>query len=106
MRAVGVRDFRNKLSEYLRLVAEGEIVLVTKHDTVIASLQPPPRVQRVVKEDAEAALDRLAAAGLIRRSRGRRRGLPSLDKPPLKLAQYDGPSVQELIDATREDTYP
>jgi len=104
MRAVGVRDFRNKLSEYLRAVEEGEIVLVTKHEVVIASLQPPPRVQRVVDEDVDAALDRLARAGFIRRSRGRG-GLSSLRKPKLKVPK-GFPSAQQLIDASRQETDP
>lgn len=104
MRAVGVRDFRNKLSEYLRLVADGEIVLVTKHDVVIASLQPPPRIQRVVNETEDQALDRLARAGLIRRSRGRG-GLSSLRKPPLPIPPPTR-SIQEIMDETRSDRWP
>ncbi len=45
MRAVGIRNLKNKLSEYLRLVASGETVLVTDRDRVVAELVPP-RVSR------------------------------------------------------------
>lgn len=41
MRAVGVKVLKNKLSEYVRLAASGETVLVTDHDRVVAELGPP-----------------------------------------------------------------
>jgi antitoxin (DNA-binding transcriptional repressor) of toxin-antitoxin stability system len=41
MRSVGVKVLKNKLSEYLRLVASGETVLVTDRDRVVAELIPP-----------------------------------------------------------------
>ena len=41
MRCVGVKTLKNKLSEYLRLVAAGESILVTDRDRVIAELTPP-----------------------------------------------------------------
>jgi antitoxin (DNA-binding transcriptional repressor) of toxin-antitoxin stability system len=44
MRAVGVRELKNRLSEYLRLVRNGEEILVTDHGEVVAELrQPSPR---------------------------------------------------------------
>lgn len=41
MRTVGVKVLKNKLSEYLRLAAGGETVLVTDRDRVIAELIAP-----------------------------------------------------------------
>jgi len=41
MRCIGVKTLKNKLSEYLRLVAAGETLLVTDRDRVIAELIPP-----------------------------------------------------------------
>jgi antitoxin (DNA-binding transcriptional repressor) of toxin-antitoxin stability system len=41
MRSVGVKLLKNKLSEYLRLAAGGETVLVTDRDRVVAELIPP-----------------------------------------------------------------
>ena len=52
MRAIGVKALKNRLSEYLRLVAGGETVLVTDRDRVVAELVPP-RVGRADRlEDA------------------------------------------------------
>lgn len=41
MRAVGLKILKNKLSEYVRIAAGGETVLVTDRDRVVAELVPP-----------------------------------------------------------------
>jgi antitoxin (DNA-binding transcriptional repressor) of toxin-antitoxin stability system len=41
MRTVGLKVLKNKLSEYVRIVASGETVLVTDRDRVVAELRPP-----------------------------------------------------------------
>src|SRR5438552_8969507 len=41
MRLVGIKVLKNKLSEYIRLAAGGEIVLVTDRDRVVAEIGPP-----------------------------------------------------------------
>lgn len=41
MRSVGIKLLKNRLSEYIRLAAGGETVLVTDRDRVVAELGPP-----------------------------------------------------------------
>jgi antitoxin (DNA-binding transcriptional repressor) of toxin-antitoxin stability system len=41
MRAVGIKALKNKLSEYVRLAAAGETVLIADRDQVVAQLGPP-----------------------------------------------------------------
>jgi len=41
VRSVGLKVLKNKLSEYVRLAAGGETVLVTDRDRVVAELVPP-----------------------------------------------------------------
>ena len=41
MKSVGVRELKNRLSEYLREVRSGEAVLVTDRGDVVAELVPP-----------------------------------------------------------------
>ena len=41
MRSVGVKVLKNKLSEYVRLAAGGERVLITDRDRVVAELRAP-----------------------------------------------------------------
>jgi antitoxin (DNA-binding transcriptional repressor) of toxin-antitoxin stability system len=55
MRAVGIKVLKNRLSEYVRLAAAGESVLVTDRDRVVAQLGPPP------PQRAEAVSDALLA---------------------------------------------
>lgn len=41
MKSVGLKVLKNRLSEYVRLAASGETVLVTDRDRVVAELVPP-----------------------------------------------------------------
>jgi antitoxin (DNA-binding transcriptional repressor) of toxin-antitoxin stability system len=41
MRSVGLKILKNKLSEYVRLAAGGETVLITDRDRVVAEIVPP-----------------------------------------------------------------
>ena len=41
MRAIGLKVLKNKLSEYVRLAAGGEVVLITDRDRVVAEIVPP-----------------------------------------------------------------
>jgi antitoxin (DNA-binding transcriptional repressor) of toxin-antitoxin stability system len=52
MRAVGLKTLKNRLSEYVRLVAGGETVLVTDRDRVVAELVPPQPGRGEVLQDA------------------------------------------------------
>jgi len=55
MRAVGLKTLKNKLSEYVRLVAGGETVLVTDRDRVVAELVPPRSGRTPILADAMLA---------------------------------------------------
>ncbi len=55
MRAVGLKVLKNKLSEYVRLAAGGETVLVTDRDRVVAELVPPRAGRHPMLTDAMLA---------------------------------------------------
>ena len=55
MRAVGLKVLKNKLSEYVRLAASGEVVLVTDRDRVVAELVPPREGRSPLLADAMLA---------------------------------------------------
>ncbi len=63
MKTVGVRDLKNKLSEYLRRVRLGESVLVTDRGEVVAELLPPG--QRQGDPSVPAGLQSLVRRGLL-----------------------------------------
>jgi hypothetical protein len=52
MRSVGIKLLKNKLSEYIRLAAGGETVLVTDRDRVVAELGPPVSGRSPLVSDA------------------------------------------------------
>ena len=52
MRSVGIKVLNSKLSEYVRLAASGETVLVTDRDLVVAELGPPKELRSSVLADA------------------------------------------------------
>lgn len=68
---VGVRELRQNLSRYLRLVAEGERFEVTEHNLPVAILGPLPV--------HSSTLERLIAEGRVRPPR---RDLAELGPPP------------------------
>jgi len=41
MKVVGIRELKNRLSEYLRIVRSGETVLVTDRGEVVAEIRVP-----------------------------------------------------------------
>jgi len=61
MKSIGVRELRQRASEYLRLVQQGESVEITDRGTPIALLVPLP---------AGGMIERLAAAGRVDLARG------------------------------------
>jgi antitoxin (DNA-binding transcriptional repressor) of toxin-antitoxin stability system len=63
MKTVGVRELKNRLSEYLREVRRGESVLVTDRGQVVAEFSPPRHGAN--DPDVPAALLALAKRGLV-----------------------------------------
>ena len=73
MKAVGVKQLKARLSEYLRLVKTGETILVTEREEVVAEVRPARRRAHATSE-LEDVLDALAEAGDITRSALPKRG--------------------------------
>ncbi len=63
---VGVRNLKNSLSHYLRLVKAGEVVYVAEHSRIVAELRPA----RPTRTHDEAALAQLEELGLLSRGDG------------------------------------
>ena len=55
MRSVGIKVLNSRLSEYLRLAAAGEVVLVTDRDRVVAEIGPPRETRSPLVADAVLA---------------------------------------------------
>lgn len=85
---VGVAELRQNLSRYLRRVEQGERLLVTDRNRVVAELGPPP--------STGPALDRLVAEGRLIGPVCR--GLPG----PLAM-EGDARALSRAIDEIRGD---
>lgn len=62
MKAVGLRELKNRLSEFIRDVRRGETVLVTDRGDVVAELRPPGQGEGL--SEVPPALQALARRGL------------------------------------------
>jgi prevent-host-death family protein len=51
MRSVGLKILKNKLSEYVRMAAAGETVLVTDRNRVVAEIVPPQPGHKAASHD-------------------------------------------------------
>jgi len=81
MRSVGIKVLKNKLSEYVRLAASGETVLVTDRDRVVAELVPPRK--GIDKADAKAKWDEAVRLGHITPAKHPGAPVPPRTVPPL-----------------------
>jgi antitoxin (DNA-binding transcriptional repressor) of toxin-antitoxin stability system len=52
MKSVGLKVLKNRLSEYVRMAAGGEVILVTDRDQVVAEIVPPGPGRTVSVADA------------------------------------------------------
>ncbi len=55
VRAVSLKALKNKLSEYVRLVARGETVLVIDRNRIVAEIVPPRGDRATVFADTQLA---------------------------------------------------
>jgi len=95
MKTVGVRELKNRLSEYLREVRRGESVLVTDRGEVVAEFSPPRH--GAVDPGVPSALLALA-----------KRGLATLGSPgddllykAMPRSRRGGRSAAQLLDEER-----
>ncbi|WP_373058913.1 type II toxin-antitoxin system Phd/YefM family antitoxin [Gemmatimonas sp.] len=67
MRTVGLKVLKDRLSEYIRLVASGETVRVTDRDRVVGELRPPQGRSPLISDAvlAEAMRRGLLSAPLV-----------------------------------------
>jgi len=92
MHSVGLKILKNKLSEYVRLAAAGETVVITDRGRTVAELVPPRR-------ESESVIERGVREGWIRpAARGANWPPPSKPIPGLTLEQ-----LLADLDRDRED---
>ncbi len=98
MKEVGIRELKNRLSEYIRQVREGEVIMVTDRGEVVAELRAPEAATNELLQRYPGLVD-MVRRGLIRLpDRPHRPGL----YPRLTSVTPPG-TAQRLLDEDRED---
>ena len=94
MITVGVRDLKNQLSLYLQYVKNGEKVIITEHNKIIAEINMPEREKKLTA--LEENLVKLSKEGeiILAKSNNSRLKLPKIEE---KL------DWQTAYNETRED---
>lgn len=95
MITVGIRELKNRLSQYLRMVRQGEEILVTDRGEVVAELRQPTR-----------AAGNAEFPGLIRHARAGRARLGAPNSPRVYPRMTPGTppgTSKRLLDAEREE---
>ncbi len=94
MRTVGLKTLKNKLSEYVRLAAAGETVVITDRGRAVAEIVPPTR-------KPESVIERGVREGWIRPAKR-----PFQPLPPRR--PIPGCTLEQLLadlDRDREDRW-
>jgi antitoxin (DNA-binding transcriptional repressor) of toxin-antitoxin stability system len=101
MKSVGIRALKDNLSKYLKMVGDGEIILVTDRDEVIAEIHQPERQPLAGASRLETFLEKEARRGSVVRARpGSAPPLSLLRNMPRPRVRVD---LQLLLDQVRAD---
>jgi len=95
MRTVGLQILKNKLSEYVRLAAAGETIVVTDRNRAVAEIVPPRR------HDRESLIERGVREGWLKPAKR-----PAQPLPPRK--PIPGLTLEQLLadlDRDRQDRW-
>ena len=97
MKSVGIKALKNNLSRYLDMVRQGEVVLVTDRDEIVAELRLPSQPILARASPWVAFLEEQARRGALRLAARKRWRI----EPP--AAAWAGSSAEELLRESRTD---
>ena len=89
---LGLREANQQFSKAIKAVKAGQEVVLTERGKPIAVIKPLPEM-----DEAEAALHRVEAAGLLRRAT--KRG----PMPPFRPRRIKGPPLSQTIREERDE---
>lgn len=95
MKAVNLRELKNRLGGYVREVRAGEVILVTDRGQVVAELRPPLH-EHAATTAADRALEQLAREGKVRL------GVPSDTPYPATKRRGRADLADRLLDDDRD----
>ncbi len=103
MATVSVRELKNRLSEHLRRLEDGETITVTRRGKPVAVMTAPPGAE-TGDEALQRKLLELQAKGILVQA-GRVGTKPKGLSPGIKL-RGEGPSMSEMVLEDRGEPIP
>lgn len=105
MKNVGVNELSNHLNEYLDLVKNGEVIIVTDQNEIVAEIRKAGGIE--TKDDAnkqtiEACLDQLSREKKLRRAK---RSLSRIDEISPKRKISTAYNWKQIYQEVRDDRY-
>jgi prevent-host-death family protein len=94
MRTVGLKILKNKLSEYVRLAAAGETIIITDRNRAVAEIVP-------IRQQEESFLERGVREGWLSPAKRPFQPLP----PRRPIPGYTLEQLLADLDADREDRW-
>ncbi len=98
MKTVGIRELKNELSRYIRLVKEGETVLVTDRGTVVAELRSTEKKITVEHKNTRIVLEKMEKSGEVKRAKRQQSIVDTLIQK-----NYPNLPWKQIYKKTRED---
>ncbi len=98
MKTVGIRELKNELSRYIRLVKEGETVLVTDRGTVVAELRSCEQNITGGNKKTDKVLGKMEKSGEVKRAKRQQSIVDTLIQD-----KYPDLPWKKIYEETRED---
>ncbi len=96
MKSVGIKNLKNNLSAYLKLVKKGEVIVVTERDEVIAEIKKPDVTPEQSISKFEKFLQEEARLGRLTLPKQTKTLLKkNIGKPKLKMSDW-WPMYEEI----------
>jgi antitoxin (DNA-binding transcriptional repressor) of toxin-antitoxin stability system len=107
MKRIGIRELKNHLSSYLKLVKNGECIIITDHNKTIAEIRQPSAGKSEDKKDnhqkqkIEAYLDKLKSESKLRRASRSYSLVDSLKPMKKKATDYKWQGIYQKVSEDR-----
>ncbi|WP_246050448.1 type II toxin-antitoxin system Phd/YefM family antitoxin [Leptospira langatensis] len=98
---VGVRELKNQLSKYLQLVKQGETVVITEHEQVIAEIKKPSENMEDREKRVYSYLEEQSRIGKLVLAKRDRSQIDNIIKD--RSARNQIPDWKEIHEDSRKD---
>ena len=102
IKTAGIREFRAKLSQYVRAVEQGDVVQVTDRGQVVACLVSPEVAEVANLSPVDRARHQMLKEGFLSRLGTQRKTIPPLPPSGLGLSDEEFDEVMDFVRGDRD----